>query len=224
MPRRKPVENVCVTLFAPRFSPGFLRVGVASTNLIATGNPQAPVFDMTLSSSFADNYFRLFDLPQQFAVDPARLGERYRQLQGELHPDRHAHGSDLEQRMAVQYSALVNEAYATLRRPLSRALYLLQLAGMSAEEVAAQQVDGSFLITQMELREKLETVPTLVDPDEVLEHLVAEISADLEGEQEQFARAHAAGDIGAAASACVRMQYLDKLLQETEQLESDLMD
>ena len=179
---------------------------------------------MTLQSRFSDNYFRLFDLPQQFEVDQARLGERYRQLQGELHPDRYAHGSSLEQRMAVQYSALVNEAYATLRRPLSRALYLLQLAGMSAEEVAAQKVDGGFLITQMELREKLESVPGLVDPDEVLEHLVAEISADLDGEQKVFAAAHAGGDMDAAASACVRMQYLDKLLQETEQLESDLMD
>ena len=126
--------------------------------------------------------------------------------------------------MAVQYSALVNEAYSTLRRPMSRALYLLELAGMTTEEVSRQPVDGGFLIIQMELREKLESVPGLVDPDEVLEHLVTEISADFDAEQALFATAHDRGDVSAAAGACVKMQYLDKLLVEAEQLESDLMD
>ena len=70
---------------------------------------------------FQQNYFQLFDLPVHFALDQAQLGARYRQLQGELHPDRYASASDHEQRLAVQYSALVNEAYATLRKPLARA-------------------------------------------------------------------------------------------------------
>lgn len=179
---------------------------------------------MTLASSLSDNYFQLFDLPVAFAVDTAQLGERYRQLQGELHPDRYASAPQQEQRLAVQYSALVNEAYATLRKPIPRAAYLLHLAGMEQEEISRQQVDGGFLMMQMELREKLESLPGLVDPDEVLAHLVAEITGDLTAEQARFADAHEAGDVPAAASACVKMQYLDKLLREAEQAEADLMD
>lgn len=176
------------------------------------------------SPNFKQNYFQLFNLPQQFAQDQALLGARYRQLQKELHPDRYVSASDHEQRVAVQYSALVNEAYATLRKPLPRALYLLGLAGMSGEEISSQKIDGGFLIEQMELREKLESMDGLVDPDPVLEHLVTEISTDIKLHQAEFSQAYAAEELSAAAAACVKMQYLGKLLQEAEQIESDLMD
>lgn len=173
---------------------------------------------------FQQNYFQLFNLPAEFALDTEQLGSRYRQLQRELHPDRFAGAAAHEQRLAVQYSALINAAYATLRKPLSRALYLMELAGMTREELAGQQIDGSFLMVQMELREKLEVMEGLVDPEPALDHLVTEITADETALQKQFSQAYAAGEMSRAASACVKMQYLDKLLQECEQIESRLLD
>jgi molecular chaperone HscB len=173
---------------------------------------------------FQRNYFQLFDLPVDYALDLAQLGARYRQLQRELHPDRYAGASAHEQRLAVQYSALINEAYTTLRKPLPRALYLLELAGISRENIARQQIDGGFLIAQMELREKLESMEGLIDPDSVLDHLVTEISEDIAVLQRQFSHAYSVGEMSPAASACVKMQYLDKLLQEAEQIESRLLD
>jgi molecular chaperone HscB len=173
---------------------------------------------------FQRNYFQLFDLPEEFALDQGQLGRRYRQLQRELHPDRYAGASAHEQRLAVQYSSLINEAYATLRKALPRAVYLLELSGLNQEAIASKQLDGGFLIAQMELREKLETMEDLVDPESALDHLVTEIGADVAELQSQFARAYAASDLTAAASACVKMQYLDKLQQEAEQVESRLID
>ena len=175
-------------------------------------------------AEFQSNYFQLFELPVDFAVDLAQLGARYRQLQKELHPDRYAGASAHEQRLAVQYSALVNEAYTTLRKPLPRALYLLELSGMTSEDIAGQHIDGGFLITQMELREKLESMEGLIDPESVLEHLVTEISEDITVLQKQFSQAYSLGEMTAAASASIKMQYLDKLLQEAEQIESRLID
>ena len=176
------------------------------------------------SPDFSKSYFELFDLPQQFLLDRTLLGERYRQLQRKLHPDRFAGGTAQEQRIAVQYSGLVNQAYGVLKQPLSRALYLLGLAGMSAEEVAAQKVDGGFLIEQMELREKLESLPDLVDRETLLAHLLAEIATDIANHQAEYSTAFSAEDLLAAASACVKMQYLEKLLQEAEQVETDLLE
>ena len=173
---------------------------------------------------FKQNYFQLFNLPVEFALDQGQLSARYRQLQQQLHPDRYASTSAHEQRVAVQYSALVNQAYATLNKPLARALYLLELAGMSQEQIAAEPMDGGFLIEQMELREKLESMHDLVDPDSVLDHLVAEIGGDISAHQLEFSQAYAASNLDTAAGACVKMQYLEKLLQEAEQIESDLMD
>ena len=175
-------------------------------------------------AEFQRNYFDLFDLPIDFAVDQQELGARYRQAQGELHPDRYAGASAHEQRLAVQYSALVNQAYATLRTPLSRAIYLLELRGISQQELTSQPVDGGFLMMQMELREKLETSMDLVDPEPVLEHLIAEISQDIAAEQARFGGSWSAGDLPRASSACVKMQYLDKLLREAEQTEANLLE
>jgi len=170
------------------------------------------------------NYFQLFDLPVDFAVDQDQLGARYRQLQKEMHPDRYAAAPAHERRLAAQYSSLINEAYATLRKPLSRALYLLEIAGMKAQEMSGVQLDGGFLMIQMELLEKLENMEHLVDPETALDHLVTDIGADVVDLQQQFSRAYVAGKLPAAASACVKMQYLDKLLQEAEYLESRLID
>ena len=173
---------------------------------------------------FQKNYFELFGLAVQYGVDELRLGEQFRLLQQQLHPDRYASASDHEQRIAVQYSTLVNQAYSTLRQPLLRALYLLELAGMDQREVSAQKVTGGFLIEQMELREKLETIGDMVDPETVLDHLMAEIADDVGVHQDEFAQAYGAKDLANAASACVKMQYLEKLLQEAEQIESAWLD
>ena len=173
---------------------------------------------------FKRNYFQLFDLPQGFSLDQAQLGARYRQLQMELHPDRYASGSAHEQRLAVQYSALVNEAYTTLRKPLERALYLLALAGMSGESISGQPIDGGFLIAQMELREKLESMAEMVDPQTALDHLISEISADVAELRIEYSKAYSAGELSAAACACVKMQYLEKLQVEAELPESSLLD
>jgi molecular chaperone HscB len=170
------------------------------------------------------SYFQLFDLPENFALDQAQLGERYRELQKELHPDRYASGSAHEQRLAVQYSALINEAYATLRKALPRALYLLKLAGMSKEDISGQKVDGSFLMAQMDLRENLMMLDETGDPEAALEHFVTEIDVDVKQLHREFSRAFSAGELTSAAGACVKLQYLEKLLEEAEQMESRLID
>jgi len=101
---------------------------------------------------------------------------------------------------------------------------LLELAGMNAEEVSAQPVDGGFLIEQMELREKLESLAGLVEKETVLEHLLTELGDDLEAHKKEFSSAYEASNHQAAASACVKMQYLEKLLLEAEQVEADLLE
>ena len=175
-------------------------------------------------SDFQQDYFQLFGLPKTFALDSSALGERFRQLQRQLHPDLFASKPQYEQRIAVQYSAYVNQAYTTLRKPLSRAFYLLELAGKTAEEVSGEKVDGGFLIEQMDLREKLETIVDLVEPATVLEHLMLEIKDDISVHQQEFTAAFDVNDLSGASSACVKMQYLEKLQLEAEQLESSLLD
>ena len=96
------------------------------------------------------NHFELFDLPQTFAIDLAKLDQVYRRLQGEVHPDRFATGSDSEKRQSLQLATQANDAYQTLKSPLLRARYLLQLKGIETLEESNTAMPASFLMQQME--------------------------------------------------------------------------
>ena len=79
------------------------------------------------------NDFELFGLPQQFAQDRARLDARWKELQREAHPDKFAAQGAAAQRVAMQWSVRINEAYQRLKDPLKRAAYLCELHGAPIE-------------------------------------------------------------------------------------------
>ena len=75
-------------------------------------------FDML---DLSKNFFELFALPVSYEIDNNALRERYRELQRSVHPDRYANASAQEQRLAMQGSTFINEAFETLKDPLWRA-------------------------------------------------------------------------------------------------------
>ena len=103
-----------------------------------------------------DNDFVLFGLADRFAVDRADLDGRWRQLQGSAHPDRFAAEGAAAQRLAMQWSLRINEAYRRLREPLSRAAYLCELRGAPIAAHTNTAMPGDFLMQQMAWREALD--------------------------------------------------------------------
>ena len=106
--------------------------------------------------SASDDYFRFFGLDQQFNIDLPALDQAYLAIQKEVHPDRHARGSDTEQRLAMQMATLANPAFQTLKSPIQRGLYLCQLHGVDARLETNTAMPAAFLMKQMEWRENLE--------------------------------------------------------------------
>jgi molecular chaperone HscB len=102
------------------------------------------------------NHFELFGVPVQFAVDAAELDRRYHELQREVHPDRFAAAADTERRVSMQLATRVNEAYQTLKSPLKRAVYILQLRGADPEFETNTAMPPEFLMEQMSWRERIE--------------------------------------------------------------------
>lgn len=102
------------------------------------------------------NDFELFDLPVAFALDRAALDERWKTLQREVHPDRHAVADAQTQRQAMQWSVRINEAYQRLKDPLKRAAYLCELHGALVQAESNTTMPRAFLMQQMEWREALE--------------------------------------------------------------------
>lgn len=170
------------------------------------------------------NYFELFALPVSFHIDTSQLSARYLELQKALHPDRHAHLSDRERRLSEQYTAYLNEALTALKAPLSRAQYLLHLNGIDVSSEASVKLEPMFLMQQMELRERLEDIPALADPFSALEELGQEVDAMLAELREQFAQLYGQGELHAASVAVRKMQFLEKLVVEVENLEDRLDD
>jgi curved DNA-binding protein CbpA len=80
------------------------------------------------------NHFELFDLPASFAIDLDQLDRHYRKLQSEVHPDKFAAASPAERLRSMQLATHVNEAYQTLKSPITRARYLLHLHGVDTLE------------------------------------------------------------------------------------------
>jgi molecular chaperone HscB len=101
------------------------------------------------------NYFQLFGLAVEFAVDLEALEQSRRHWQNQVHPDKMMHASAQAQAFALKQSAYINQAYRTLKAPLSRARYLLELKGIKINDNSAQ-LPPEFLMTQMALREKFE--------------------------------------------------------------------
>lgn len=97
-----------------------------------------------------DTDFDLFAVPATFAQDRAVLDARWKELQRQAHPDRFAAQGGAAQRMALQWSVRINEAYRRLRDPLQRAAYLCELRGAPIEAESNTAMPAEFLMRQME--------------------------------------------------------------------------
>ena len=100
--------------------------------------------------------FELFGLPRTHAQDRALLDERWKNLQREAHPDRVAAQGAAAQRVAMQWSVRINEAYQRLKDPLRRAAYLCELHGVPVQAENNTAMPPEFLMQQMSWREALE--------------------------------------------------------------------
>lgn len=109
--------------------------------------------------------FELFGLPRQFEQDRDDLDARWKSLQREAHPDKFAAHGAASQRLAMQWSVRINEAYQRLKDPLRRATYLCQLQGHDILAESNTAMPASFLMQQMQWRETLDEATSAEDLD-----------------------------------------------------------
>lgn len=88
-------------------------------------------------------YFEVFSLPTKLALDTASLEKSFYKLSREYHPDRFASKSAEEQAEATDKSSLLNDAYRTLRDPIRRTEYLLELEGIELEEQSVKATESA---------------------------------------------------------------------------------
>ena len=116
-----------------------------------------------MNPDFSKNHFEFFGLPLSYVLDTQVLERAYREVQREVHPDRFVTASDAEKRLAAQWATQANEAYRTLKSPLNRGRYFLQLKGIDTEEERNTAMPMEFLVQQMDWREAVVAAKAVKD-------------------------------------------------------------
>ncbi|MGH8714082.1 MAG: Fe-S protein assembly co-chaperone HscB [Casimicrobiaceae bacterium] len=165
---------------------------------------------------FSQDYFTLFGLPPRYRCDKARLDAAYRALQTEVHPDRFTAAGAAEQRLALQSSARVNEAYRALKDPVGRAQYLLSLHGIDATSETDTALPLDFLERQLERREAVDEARVARDVAR-LEALLAQVRTEIAALEPLLAETLDQRQSWASARASVReLQFLSKLAADID--------
>ncbi len=96
---------------------------------------------MTTTTPPQSDYFAVFDLPRRLNLDLAQLERSFYRLSRKFHPDVYATKSPEEQQWSLDQTSLLNDAYRTLKNPITRTEYLLKLEGVVLE--AGKSEDGT---------------------------------------------------------------------------------
>jgi molecular chaperone HscB len=115
------------------------------------------------------DYFSFLGVPRKLHLDVADLEQRFRALSRQFHPDYFYNATPAERRASLERSSYLNDAYRTLRQPISRLEYLLSVEGMNRGRAEAADSGGqpdnkvppALLEEVFELNEELDAVREL---------------------------------------------------------------
>ncbi|MUJ22428.1 co-chaperone HscB [Aliivibrio fischeri] len=169
------------------------------------------------------NHFELFGLPNQFKLDGGLLSLQFRELQKRFHPDNFATSSERDRLLSIQKAAQINDAYQTLKNPVSRAEYILSEQGHDIRGEQTTMQDPMFLMQQMELREELESLPSSSDPESALFDFAENVTAMRKSQLVQLQELLKNEAWIEAAQSVRKLKFIEKLNQEVEQLEEKLL-
>ena len=163
--------------------------------------------------------FELFGVPQRFAQERSALDARWKELQREAHPDRFAAQGAAAQRVAMQWSVRINEAYQRLKDPLRRAAYLCELHGAPIRAEDNTAMPAEFLMQQMQWREDLEDATSAAAVDALAFEVQQARSATLERCAELL---DTHSDFAGAAQQVRALMFIARFAQDIAQRQDQL--
>jgi molecular chaperone HscB len=122
-----------------------------------------PQCEKILSLGRHGDYFAFLGLPRKLTIANDDLEQRFRALSRQFHPDYFYNAPPPERRASLERSSYLNDAYRTLRSPVSRIEYLLKLEGFApaGPEEASRQVPPALLEEVFALNEELDEIRDL---------------------------------------------------------------
>lgn len=122
------------------------------------------------------DYFRFMGVPRKLNLSAAELEQNFRTLSRQFHPDYFYNAPPGERRASLERSSYLNDAYRTLKQPISRIAYLLELEGFgTAGPDQTKQVPPALLEEVFALNEELDEVRLLRATGAPVEELKARV-------------------------------------------------
>lgn len=186
--------------------------------------PSDPQNIIMQSPAPGQNYFELFGLNPVFDIDTTVLHAQQQRLQASCHPDRHVDASDQEKRWSVQMASWVNQAYETLRDPVKRSRYLLEINGANLPDDSATTSDTTFLMEQIELREAVDACRQGDNAFERSEEIESRLKQRADEMSRDFVEHFTASRFDAAIDSSRKMQFVQRIQQQLSELQFELGD
>ena len=164
------------------------------------------------------DHFARLGLPAALDLEPATLDRAYFALQRQWHPDRFANRPAEERARSSTEAAALNDAYRTLKDPLSRAVYFAGLRGVELPGDGKTIDDPDLLMEAMEAREALHEAITV----EAVDRLAAEARDDMKNSLAGLGGLFLRDDKPAIRKALLRLRYLDKFAEESRARRTNL--
>jgi molecular chaperone HscB len=116
-----------------------------------------------LSLGRRGDYFSYLGVSRKLNLDLAELEQKFRSLSRDFHPDYFYNATPAERRASLERSSYLNDAYRTLRQPIARICYLLELEGFGTTSPgnASKEVPPALLEEVFALNEELDAVRDL---------------------------------------------------------------
>jgi len=158
------------------------------------------------------DYFEVFGLPRILGIDLTSLEKTFHDLSRRYHPDYFSTAPAAEKTKAVRMTALLNDAYRTLRHPVRRVEYLLSLHGFKPD---GSKVPQALLMEVFEINEQMEEVKGGRASIEETDSLRAQIREKRERFDVELQQASAAWDelVRGNAPERVRKEQLAKMAE-----------
>ncbi len=98
------------------------------------------------------NYFELFNIPVAFTTDSNQLRSAFMQIQRASHPDKFVQGTQMEQELALEQSAIANKAFSLLNNKDLLLPYVLEITSTILPD-EKYNLAPDFLMEMMEFNE-----------------------------------------------------------------------
>ena len=161
------------------------------------------------------SYFESLGLDPVMGLKRSQLEKAYRTQAQRVHPDRFGQTSKLERRLALEQTTHLNDAYQTLKKPRTRAEYLMKRAGHKVGTEEQRVDDMEFLMEMMSLRETLENANELSQIEPLRDEIEGRFDAHIEKLEQYFD--HKNGPEADALKSLEQLRFLERFLDEVEE-------